>query len=90
LSPKNIAKIPSFLKQLGSKKARDASLKWKSLESGAKGDAYKVNMLNFAKDKGLTTEEASVLMKSLKFIENLQRVAKKSPKYKEVAKRIKN
>lgn len=68
-----------------SREALKTESKWKSLSSLAKKDPEKQNILNFAKNAGLNPEETNLLMQSHGKIEFLEKIAKKSKKFKETA-----
>lgn len=83
VSPKNLKNLGTYVKNLATKEGRVTS-QWKSLEKSAKGNIEKTNLLDFAKQRNLTPEETSVVMKGPDFIDKISKVAKKSKKYKEI------
>lgn len=94
LSPKTIAKGAKYgVKYLASKETRQAiktAKNWKALERSAKGNAEKEGMLNFAKEHSLTPEEATLLMRSSGKGEILEKLSKKTKKFKETVQSLKN
>lgn len=92
LTPKSIVKGVSFGKKMLDpefRKAYKLQKQWKSLEKSAELSPEKRQMLDIAKDKGLTPEEASVLMKSDWSIENLGKFASKNKRLRNIVFSIK-
>lgn len=86
-NPKSIMKLPAFIKNLTSKEAKNLS-KWKSLESASKGDIEKTNLLDYAKQRNLSAESTSAILKGPEFLEKVGKVSKKSKKYKSIVKEL--
>lgn len=93
LSPKNLYKGAKYGKSLLNKEAR-ATIKeksqWKSLERSTKGNSAKENILNFSRQHDLNPNETTLLLQSDAKIDFLEKLSKKSKKFKETALSLKN
>lgn len=78
LNPRTlIRKAPQLLTKQG-RQALKTAAGWKNLDRVAKGNAQKQELLQFAKDKGLTPKEATLLLHSEGKAEKLGKIAKKT------------
>lgn len=88
ISPAALAKAPNYIKTLAKKELRDAAKiksQWSSLKTAAKGNPQKENILQFASEKGLNPEEATLLIQSNAEIDFLGKLANKSKKFRKIA-----
>lgn len=91
LSPKNILKgtkkLIDIAPQLATKEGRKAlkiDRQWNYLKKASKGNSQKEEILDFAKRQNLTPEEATLLLQSEGKIANLEKVAKKTKRFKNI------
>jgi hypothetical protein len=87
-TPKGFAKGVKQATKLFDKQAREIAkteAKWRKINTIVKGSPEKQNILNFSKSNNLSPEATNVLLRTKGNIEVLEKLAKKSKKYKEVA-----